>query len=165
MTLKSARTWLCSMAFGLFALPALAQVDVSCFGGDCFTFGWEQTDFRTGAYDFISCNSSDCRQQGWLEYRADGLVYEYRCLSGGCFSAGYQIFDLFSGAQVGEVRCLGGNCHVNGSVLKDEEGPELTVCKSKNCSQIGWTERIKGVRSDVTCKSGGCFVNGWVQQF
>ncbi len=162
----SPKKWLCALALGLFATPALAQVDVNCLGSNCLVRGWESFNLQTLALDQSFCFSLDCSQFGWREFRGDGRIYEYRCLPGGCFEEGYQIVELFEGGNViAEVQCLGQDCHGIGSLLKSEGHVDITLCKDQDCRSNGWSTRWRNqITSDVSCKVGGCFVNGWLEK-
>lgn len=155
-----------SMVSMFASTMAFANVDVSCFGSDCFTNGWSIYDTQSGRELVVGCKVGDCLNRGWVTKSQGRPVEEVICLRGGCFNEGWQVFDVRTGRLTAETICLNSfsvsDCLTIGWTTREVGGGTYTFrCTNGDCLNEGWDVGYPP-QPLARCKPEGCFNQGWI---
>src|SRR5690606_27432123 len=143
MAIFSKLPTLCITVLLAFPMVAFADIEVTCFDGDCLTSGWTTTDLRTRQTTITVCVNNDCEYVGWVTEQNGREVIRSDCKAGGCFVSGWTDFESRFNRVLADIQCI---------------RSYLTT----DCLTNGWTTNIPGRGQLVTrCLAGDCQNNGW----
>jgi hypothetical protein len=154
----------------LYSIPTFAFSDVTCWKNDCLKNGWTWSNFDTSSHINFSCYRDGCKTSGWIA-QGSGAKHYTQCKPEGCFKEGW--YDVSSDTQNMRynVVCrskdegpVERDCLKYGWVIYSTRGQEAVMtCHQKDCAKKGWLIQTSYGLTQVHCKAGGCWHEGWTE--
>lgn len=155
----------------LVHLTSFSQSEVTCWDGDCLKNGWTWLHYQSGSKTDLACYRDGCEKSGWIGLSSSSQRYYTSCKDGACFKNGWYRIDQATQTMVHNVVCRSADdvstetdCLKYGWVIYGTYGQEAVMsCFYQDCRNEGWLIQTSYGLMRATCKSGGCWTNGWFE--
>lgn len=154
----------------IFSLSVQAQSEVTCWDGSCLKNGWTWLNYQSGSKTDLACYREGCEKSGWIG-ASESQRYYTSCKDESCFKYGWYRIDQATQNVVHNVVCRTADsvstetdCFKYGWVIYGTQGQEAVMsCFYQDCRNKGWLIQTSYGLMRATCKSGGCWTDGWIE--